>query len=162
MTGHDATARVINVVSGGMYTQKLKLNQLMMEAEHYKGSVAYARAKRALTVLTELWSEQWREDNIVVNSMHPGWADTPGVQSALPGFRRLTQRVLRNAEEGADTIVWLARASEAGLVSGKLFLDREPRTTHLQSATRESTEERMQLIPWLNRTYENVSTNYSS
>ena len=162
MAGHDATARVINVVSGGMYTQKLKLNQLMMEAEHYKGSVAYARAKRALTVLTELWSEQWREDNIVVNSMHPGWADTPGVQSALPGFRRLTQRVLRSAEEGADTIVWLARASEAGLVSGKLFLDREPRTTHLQSATAESTEERMQLIPWLNRTYENVSTNYSS
>ena len=162
MAGHDATARVINVVSGGMYTQKLKLNQLMMEAEHYKGSVAYARAKRALTVLTELWSEQWREDNIVVNSMHPGWADTPGVQSALPGFRRLTQRVLRSAEEGADTIVWLARASEAGLVSGKLFLDREPRTTHLQSATRESMEERMQLIPWLNRTYENVSTNYSS
>ena len=159
MTGHDATARVINVVSGGMYTQKLKLNQLMMKAEHYKGSVAYARAKRALTVLTELWSEQWREDNIVVNSMHPGWADTPGVQSALPGFRRLTQRVLRSAEEGADTIVWLARASEAGLVSGKLFLDREPRTTHLQSATTESTEERMQLIPWLNRTYENVSTN---
>ena len=159
MTGHDATARVINVVSGGMYTQKLKLNQLMMEAEHYKGSVAYARAKRALTVLTELWSEQWREDNIVVNSMHPGWADTPGVQSALPGFRRLTQRVLRSAEEGADTIFWLARASEAGLVSGKLFLDREPRTTHLQSATTESTEERMQLIPWLNRTYENVSTN---
>ena len=159
MTGHDATARVINVVSGGMYTQKFKLNQLMMEAEHYKGSVAYARAKRALTVLTELWSEQWREDNIVVNSMHPGWADTPGVQSALPGFRRLTQRVLRSAEEGADTIVWLARASEAGLVSGKLFLDREPRTTHLQSATTESTEERMQLIPWLNRTYENVSTN---
>ena len=159
MTGHDATARVINVVSGGMYTQKLKLNQLMMEAEHYKGSVAYARAKRALTVLTELWSEQWREDNIVVNSMHPGWADTPGVQSALPGFRRLTQRVLRSAEEGADTIVWLARASEAGLVSGKLFLDREPRTTHLQSATTESAEERMQLIPWLNRTYENVSTN---
>lgn len=162
MTGHDATARVINVVSGGMYTQKLKLNQLMMEADHYNGSVAYARAKRALTVLTELWSEQWCEDNIVVNSMHPGWADTPGVQSALPGFRRLTQRVLRSAEEGADTIVWLARASEAGLVSGKLFLDREPRTTHLQSATRESIEERMQLIPWLNRTYENVSTNYSS
>ena len=159
MTGHDATARVINVVSGGMYTQKLKLNQLMMEADHYNGSVAYARAKRALTVLTELWSEQWCEDNIVVNSMHPGWADTPGVQSALPGFRRLTQRVLRSAEEGADTIVWLARASEAGLVSGKLFLDREPRTTHLQSATTESTEERMQLIPWLNRTYENVSTN---
>lgn len=162
LAGHATTARVVNVVSGGMYTQKLMLNQLILDSERYKGSVAYARAKRALTVLTELWSEQWRQDNIAVNSMHPGWADTPGVQSALPGFRRLTQRVLRSAEEGADTIIWLARAREAGLVSGKLFLDREPRTTHLRSATRESPEERELLLPWLQRTYEGLALNHSS
>ena len=142
-----------------MYSQKLVLDKLVMAPGRYNGSVAYARAKRALTVLTELWSEQWQQDNIVLNSMHPGWADTPGVQSALPGFRRLTRRVLRNAEEGADTIVWLARAKEAGMVSGKLFLDREPRTTHLRSATKETPEERAQLIPWLERTYASLRTN---
>ena len=67
----------------------------------------------------------------------PGWADTPGVQSALPGFRRITQTILRSSEEGADTIVWLARAREAADISGKLFLDREPRTTHLRKSTKE-------------------------
>lgn len=160
LAGHAAPARVINVVSGGMYTQKLKLNQLIMMPTRYNGSVAYARAKRALTVLTELWSEDWQKDNIIVNSMHPGWADTPGVQSALPGFRRLTRRVLRNSEEGADTIVWLARAREAGLVSGKLFLDREPRTTHLRANTRERAEERDLLRSWLNETYESLNFNH--
>jgi NAD(P)-dependent dehydrogenase (short-subunit alcohol dehydrogenase family) len=150
---HDTPARVINVVSGGKYTQKLQCESLVMSEDDYRGSVAYARAKRALTVLTELWSAQWRDDRIVVNAMHPGWADTPGVQGALPGFRRLTHRVLRSSQEGADTIVWLARAREADKTSGQLFLDREPRTTHLRQHTLESAEERAALQPWLTQIY---------
>lgn len=153
---HDTPARVINVVSGGMYTQKLQCESLVMSEDDYRGSVAYARAKRALTVLTELWSAQWRDDRIVVNAMHPGWADTPGVQGALPGFRRLTHRVLRSSQEGADTIVWLARAREADKTSGQLFLDREPRTTHLRQGTLESAEERAALQPWLTQIYSNL------
>ena len=153
LENHSSAARVINVVSGGMYTQKFRCAQLVMTEQDYNGSVAYARAKRALTVLTEQWAEDWRARNIVVNSMHPGWADTPGVQSALPGFRRITQSVLRSSDEGADTIVWLARAKEADQVTGKLFLDREPRTTHLRSSTIEKEEERARLPDWLEETY---------
>ena len=156
---HARPARVINVVSGGMYTQKLRCDELVMTPDKYNGSVAYARAKRALTVLTELWAEAWADHNIVVNSMHPGWADTPGVQTALPGFRRVTKRVLRSPAEGADTIVWLARASEADQVSGKLFLDREPRTTHLRPRTKERPEERAQLLDWLTKTYNTLHLN---
>jgi dehydrogenase/reductase SDR family protein 12 len=89
--------------------------------------------------------------------MHPGWADTPGVQSALPGFRRITQTVLRSSEEGADTIVWLARAREAADISGKLFLDREPRTTHLRKSTKEASGARANLLPWLRDTYAALS-----
>ena len=154
---HAHPARVINVVSGGMYTQKLRCEDLMMHPGQYRGAVAYARAKRALTVLTEQWAERWAKDRIVVNSMHPGWADTPGVQSSLPLFRRLTQTVLRTAEEGADTIVWLARAREADQVSGKLFLDRESRNTHLRANTRETEAERDLLQTWLQNTFAGLS-----
>jgi NAD(P)-dependent dehydrogenase (short-subunit alcohol dehydrogenase family) len=138
-------ARVINVVSGGMYSQKLRVEDLQNEQGKYSGSVAYARAKRALMIKTEQWAEQWADDGIVVNAMHPGWADTPGVVTSLPEFHKLTRPILRSPEEGADTIVWLAAATEADKVSGKLFLDREPRTTHLVRSTRESAEERESL-----------------
>ncbi len=138
-------ARVINVVSGGMYSQKLKVWDLQNEQDKYSGSVAYARCKRALMIKTEQWAEDWADDGIVINAMHPGWADTPGVETALPEFHKLTRLVLRTPEEGADTINWLAVASEAGQLSGKLFLDREPRTTHLTDSTRESAESREQL-----------------
>lgn len=61
--------------------------------------------------------------------MHPGWADTPGVASALPRFRSLVGSRLRTASEGADTIVWLAASDEAGGSTGRLWLDRRPRPT---------------------------------
>ncbi len=144
-----AQGRVINVVSGGMYSQPLEVHKLVARKEGYSGSVAYARCKRALMVLTEQWAEAWQEDGIVVNAMHPGWADTPGVESSLPGFHRLTRRILRSPEEGADTIVWLAAATEAAKTTGKLFLDREPRTTHLLAKTRDEPGERQALQPFL-------------
>jgi NAD(P)-dependent dehydrogenase (short-subunit alcohol dehydrogenase family) len=128
-----------------MYTEKLVCDRLIMAPPHYQGAKAYARAKRALTVLSELWAEQWRKDGIIVNAMHPGWADTPGVASALPTFRSITRRILRTSEEGADTIIWLAKAKEAGGLSGRLFLDREPRTPYLLSKTQEPAAQRAQL-----------------
>ena len=143
--------RVVNVVSGGMYTQQLDVDALRNEEEDYSGSIAYAREKRALMVLTEEWAKAWAGDGIAVNAMHPGWADTPGIRSALPEFRAITRGVLRSAEEGADTIVWLAMATEAGRASGKLFLDRKERRTHLLSKTRESPSERRRLLEFLAR-----------
>lgn len=146
----SAAPRVINVVSGGMYSQRLNVSRLMSDdGKNYSGSVAYARQKRALMVVTEEWASEWAEEGIVVNAMHPGWADTPGVQDALPLFRSVTRPVLRSSVEGADTIVWLAIASEAAQVSGKLFLDRQIRSPYLLERTRESEEERRKLLGFL-------------
>ncbi len=157
LEGHSTPSRVINVVSGGMYTEKLVCDRLIMTPPKYQGAQAYARAKRALTVLSELWAAQWQEDRIIVNAMHPGWADTPGVASALPTFRSITRRILRTSDEGADTIIWLARAKEAGEISGKLFLDREPRTAYLLAKTKESAAQRAQLESFIDAQIDNAS-----
>ncbi len=55
-----------------------------------------------------MWAEHLRPDGIAVQSMHLGWADTPGVRRSLPTFRRAIGPLLRSPEEGADTMVWLA------------------------------------------------------
>ncbi|MEH6549750.1 MAG: SDR family NAD(P)-dependent oxidoreductase [Pseudomonadales bacterium] len=141
----SSQGRVINVLSGGLYTQKLCVDNLQGEIGDYSGSTAYALNKRALLVKTEQWAEQWQKEGIVVNAMHPGWADTPGVQSALPLFRSITRPILRTPAEGADTIIWLSIAKEAAKVTGQFFLDREPRTTHLLQKTREDEVARVEL-----------------
>jgi NAD(P)-dependent dehydrogenase (short-subunit alcohol dehydrogenase family)/uncharacterized protein YndB with AHSA1/START domain len=144
--GRHGVARVVNVLSGGMYTQKVDVDDLQSRKGTYSGSVAYARAKRGLMILTEEWARRWARDGIVVNAMHPGWADTPGVVTALPQFHRLTERVLRTPEEGADTVVWLAAATEAGKVSGEFWLDRRPHAKHVLPGTRETPAERRALL----------------
>ena len=146
LLGKTESPRVVNVLSGGMYTQKIDVNDLQSQKGRYSGSVAYARAKRGLMILTEEWAERWSDSGIVVNAMHPGWADTPGVETALPAFYRATRRVLRTPEEGADTAVWLAASTEAARVSGKFWLDREQHPSHVSNGTRETASERRQLL----------------
>jgi NAD(P)-dependent dehydrogenase (short-subunit alcohol dehydrogenase family) len=138
-------ARVINVLSGGMYSQKIRVNDLEFKKGKYNGSIAYARAKRGLMIKTEEWANAYKNSGITFNAMHPGWADTPGVVEALPGFYKVTKSVLRTAAEGADTIVWMATATEAAKLNGAFLLDRTPHPTHLMSKTKESDTERTQL-----------------
>jgi len=142
----SAPARIINVSSGGMYTQKVRVDDLQSERGRFDGPKVYARTKRAEVILTELWAEQLAGSGVVAHSMHPGWADTPGVRSSLPGFYNLTRPLLRTPAQGADTIVWLGAAAEPGRSSGRFWHDRRPRPTHRLRATRETRQERERLL----------------
>jgi dehydrogenase/reductase SDR family protein 12 len=142
----SAPARIINVSSGGMYTQRLRVDDLQSELEEFDGPKAYARTKRAEVILTEIWAEQLAGTGVAVHSMHPGWADTPGVRSSLPRFYAVARPLLRTPQQGADTIVWLGAAAEPGRSSGRLWHDRRPRPTHWLPSTRETREERERLL----------------
>lgn len=139
-------ARVVFVSSGGMYTRKLRVEDPQWRQRPYDGVVAYAETKRAQVVLAELWADRLRDRGVAVNAMHPGWADTPSVQTSLPLFHRLTEKVLRSPAEGADTVVWLAASQPAGELTGHFLFDREPRRTHLLPFTRETEDERQSFI----------------
>ena len=138
-------ARVIWVSSGGMYTQPLSVDTLEMSAQDYRGPAAYARAKRAQVVLSEEWAKRLRDAGVAVHAMHPGWADTPGLEVGLPVFRSVLGPLLRTPAEGADTIVWLAAADEPGRTTGKFWLDRAPRSTHKLIRSGDTPEERLRL-----------------
>ncbi len=138
-----APARVVTVSSGGMYTQRLDLDALEMVREHYDGTVAYARAKRAQVVLTHEWARRVPAREIVFHAMHPGWADTPGVESSLPAFYRLTRPFLRTPEQGADTIVWLSSDPEPLESTGRFWHDRRTRSEHRLPWTRSDGGDRL-------------------
>ncbi|MBT8203327.1 MAG: SDR family oxidoreductase [Acidimicrobiia bacterium] len=138
-------SRVINVASGGMYSQRISVGNLMNGKGEYKGAAAYARTKRGQVILTEMWAEKHAGSGVMFSSMHPGWADTPGVVESLPTFYKVTKPFLRTPAEGADTIVWLAASDEAAGRSGLFWHDREPRPTHKSDRTREHPEKRDEL-----------------
>lgn len=147
----SAPSRIVNVVSGGMYLAGLGPEVFGDEGRSWDGATAYARHKRALMVLTERWAGDAAGDGVAVNAMHPGWAETPGVARSLPRFLAVTRPWLRTAEEGADTIVWLAAAPEAATVTGGLWLDREPHPPAVLPGTAGTAAQRDALLDELER-----------
>ncbi len=135
-------ARVVFVASGGMYAQPLAVDDPEYREGEFSGVTAYARAKRMQVVLAERWAETLADSDVGVHVMHPGWADTPGVQASLPRFRMLTRPILRTPEEGADTVVWLLAAPTLEPATGGFWMDRAPRPTHYLRRHQESESER--------------------
>lgn len=148
--GRSGPSRVLTVTSGGMYSQRFRLDELDPPPQGFDGVTAYARAKRAQVVLNHEWASRVDPREVVFHVMHPGWADTPGVRSSLPGFFRLTRPILRTPRQGVDTLVWLAEAPEAGRTSGRLWLDRRPRGEHKLPWTRshDPAGDQLQLWGW--------------
>lgn len=125
---------IINVSSGGMYAHGLSIKKLREAELPFSGSKAYALAKRAMVIFTKGLNQEIQERGIRVHCVHPGWSDTPGVESSLPGFYKITKKFLRTPFTGAESIIWLAMHNpEQG---GEFWLDRQIQPQHLMKSTR--------------------------
>ncbi|KAJ8011563.1 hypothetical protein DPEC_G00059540 [Dallia pectoralis] len=132
--------RVITVTSAGMLVQKLQPADLQSAKGPFDGAMVYAQNKRQQVVLTDQWAK--KHPAIHFSVMHPGWADTPAVSTSMPQFHQMMGERLRSAEQGADTVVWLAVTRAAGKTrSGRFFQDRQVVPAHLPVAWTHSTLE---------------------
>jgi NAD(P)-dependent dehydrogenase (short-subunit alcohol dehydrogenase family) len=120
-------ASVVWVSSGGMYSSALVVDDLEC-TKNYNGVRAYARTKRMQVVLADSWARRLAGTDVLVESMHPGWVDTPGVAEYLPRFRVITRPLLRSLADGADTAVWLV-ATRPRSKPGHFWHDRAQRPT---------------------------------
>lgn len=139
-------ARVVFVTSGGMYGQALRADDPEYRAGDYSPSTAYARSKRAQVELLSILQQRWPTTHVYAT--HPGWADTPGVKESLPTFRKVMRPVLRDADGGAETTVWLAATTPAP-PGGGLWHDRRQRPTHLLRKTRTDAAQTQQMWAWV-------------
>jgi len=153
--------RIVLVSSGGGLTQKLDNYTPDLQFKKMKtwdGTMAYAKTKRAQIVLGEYWSQHAPdgEHKVSVASMHPGWAETPGVSKSMPKFQKQMEGKLRTIDQGADTIVWLSVVKR--VEEGGFYLDREVVPKHLSMlCTSESEKSTQVLIDTLKRDAEKVT-----
>lgn len=143
-----AGGRVVLVSSGGMYGQALRADDPEYRRGEYAPTTSYARSKRMQVEMLPLLADRWSLDGITTSAMHPGWADTPGVQESLPRFRSLTRPVLRDDAQGADTSVWLLGAEPAP-ANGRFWHDRVERPANIVPTTRAGEDDRARAWAWL-------------
>lgn len=146
--------RVIHVVSGGLYTAQLSVESLARPgpADEFDGVRTYARAKRAALVLVQEWARRTPGSSlgdIRFHAMHPGWADTAGLERSLPTLHRVLGPILRSPAEAIDTTAWLAWSPEARCSNGQLWLDRRRRRTTYLPGTSDPDGEAARLWGWV-------------
>mmetsp|Transcript_82032 Transcript_82032/g.230129 ORF Transcript_82032/g.230129 Transcript_82032/m.230129 type:complete len:344 (+) Transcript_82032:60-1091(+) len=126
-------SRLIVVSSGGMYNVPFPSWDVATSTapkHKYDGQMAYAYAKRGQVLLCERWATTLASAGVTVASCHPGWTDTPAVESAY-GDKKKYLEPMRSPWEGAEGIIWLCVAPKDQIESGAFYLDREPQVKHM-------------------------------
>lgn len=148
----NSQSRIIWVSSGGMYPARLNLKRLVNPKEPFDGVQSYAQTKRAQVILSRMWAQCGPVSSYC---MHPGWAETPGVQQSLPKFQQMMEGRLRTSHQGADTIVWLAICPSVSTdQSGTLWFDRRVVPENFFPWTSSSSEQEQQLWDMLEQMVE--------
>ena len=140
--------RVVTVSSGGMLTVKLETENLNSTKGKFDGTFVYAQNKRQQLVIMRHFARKFV--NIHFSTMHPGWADTPAVQTSMPKFHFLMRSKLRTPQQGADTAHWLAvtpRIRE--FPTGSFFQDRVVVPEHISPGTHSTEAEEQRLMDQL-------------
>lgn len=125
-----ARGSVVWMSSGGMYSAGLRSDPDTIEYRDgaFDGIRSYARTKRMQVVLADQWARALAGAGVRVESMHPGWVETPGIAEHLASFTKVVGRLLRDPAAGADTAVWLV-ATQPDSRSPHFWHDRAQRPT---------------------------------
>lgn len=107
-----APARIVNVAS--YWAGDLDLDDLECKKRSYNNDAIYRQTKQADRMLSVAFAERMKNDDITVNSVHPG-----DVNSKLSN--NLGYGGHETPDEGADTPVWVATTPELSGITGKYF-----------------------------------------
>lgn len=117
--------RIVNVSSSAHeHTPGLNWDDLQM-FENFVPIVAYCNAKLANVLFTRSLARRLEGSGIVVHAMHPGAVDTNFINRADAGTQEyMRSQPLLTAEQGADTLIWLATAADPGGSTGLYYHQR--------------------------------------
>jgi NAD(P)-dependent dehydrogenase (short-subunit alcohol dehydrogenase family) len=128
-SSEPGTVRVLSVSSSGHEAcPGIKWNDLQLVRDWVSGK-SYCLAKLCNILFTRELARRVAPYGIVANSMHPGVVASNFANHAEPGMKSYMGTLESfSPEVGADTLLWLATAPQAGKVTGGYFHKREALT----------------------------------
>jgi NAD(P)-dependent dehydrogenase (short-subunit alcohol dehydrogenase family) len=126
----NSPARVVNVSSGAHEGATLDFDDLQFTRRRYSMMAAYGQSKLAEVLFTFELAQRLEGTGVTVNCLHPGFIGSNlGAQvGPVAGFVwGLLRPFLTSSEKGADTPIYLATSPDVAAITGRYFVDREPR-----------------------------------
>jgi NAD(P)-dependent dehydrogenase (short-subunit alcohol dehydrogenase family) len=101
----------------------------LQQLRDWKSGKSYCLAKLCNILFTRELAKRWAQYGIIANAMHPGVVGSNFANHAEPGMKSYMATLESfSPEVGADTLLWLATAPEAGRATGGYFHRREALT----------------------------------
>ena len=121
----SAPARVVNVSSDAHRSGVMRWDDLQF-TRSYNGWAAYAQSKLANILFSNELARRLEGTGVTSNALHPGFVATRFAHNngiIWGGLMALMQRLFGiTPEEGAQTSIYLATASEVATISGRYFV----------------------------------------
>jgi NAD(P)-dependent dehydrogenase (short-subunit alcohol dehydrogenase family) len=121
----SAPARIVNVSSGAHMRGSIEFDNLQSE-RHFAAMQAYGQSKLANVLFTYELARRLEGSGVTANALHPGFVFTGFARNNGAVFNfgmKLIGPFIRQADQGAQTSIYLASSPEVEGVSGKYFID---------------------------------------
>jgi NAD(P)-dependent dehydrogenase (short-subunit alcohol dehydrogenase family) len=131
----SAPARIINVSSSAHLFGRIDFEDLMGEKK-YKPMKAYGQAKLANLLFTHELAGRLVGTGVTANAVHPGAVRTnfgKGMKGRWRIFLWLGSPFLIDAEEGAETSIFVASSPEVEGITGKYFVKKKEKRSSKRS-----------------------------
>jgi NAD(P)-dependent dehydrogenase (short-subunit alcohol dehydrogenase family) len=107
----------------------INLSSIFGAVGGFGGSIAYHASKGAVRLMTKSAALHWATDGVRVNSVHPGFIDTPMIEEAKGGevgqaiLAATPMARLGRAEEVAAVIAFLASDDASYMTGSEVYVD---------------------------------------
>jgi retinol dehydrogenase 12 len=118
-------ARIVTTASSAHRGARLDFDDLQATRK-YAAMGAYGRSKLANILFTRALAKRLEGTTVTATCLHPGFVRTSIARDLGPiprGIFRLLSRFVRSAQQGAQTLVYLASAAQVQGASGGYYFD---------------------------------------
>jgi NAD(P)-dependent dehydrogenase (short-subunit alcohol dehydrogenase family) len=129
----SAPSRIINVASAGHKRAKIDFDDLQNERKKYRLFTVYGSSKLGEILFTYELSRKLEGTGVTANAVHPGLVNTNLGRDQSKFSQWFARKFFKSPEEGAETSIYLASSPEVEGISGKYFVNKEPRETSDES-----------------------------
>lgn len=136
----NAPSRIINIASAAHKRAKIDFEDLQSENKKYRLFSAYGISKLAEILFTYELSRRLEGTKVTANAVHPGVVATNLGRDQSKFSQWFAKKFFKSPEEGAQTSIYLASSSEVEGITGKYFINKEPRESSIESYNEENAE----------------------
>jgi retinol dehydrogenase-14 len=128
----SAPARILNVSSGAHAGGRIDFDDLQGE-RNYSGQRAYSQSKLASVMFTYELARRLEGTGVTATVLHPGVVRTSfGAEDQaayLAVMIRVARLFMKTPAQGAATPIYLASSPEVEGITGRYFVNRQPKTS---------------------------------